>query len=127
MQILHEKWTAQPRLRPIMCSPPLAELGERLRGGNVGPGVSREDPQHDEHDDRYARDGQRTKGETTDNIAVHGRGARSSRGLRMYQSCWASFMSRAVPYTLEIEGLYASWHRHAMYYAPDHPRRACGA
>ena len=81
MQILHEKWIAQPELRHIMCSLRLAELGEALGAEDGNQRVSREDPQHDEHDDRYACDGQRTKGETTDNIAVHGRGAQFSGGL----------------------------------------------
>src|SRR5207237_995278 len=76
---LHKKRIRQPEFRHVMGSLRLTELGVALGSEDGDQRVTRENPQHHEYDDRYARNRQRAEGETSDDIAVHGSSAQIPR------------------------------------------------
>ncbi len=80
IQVLHHQRVAQPELRHVVSALRFAQLGKTLRAKNSDQRVSRQDPQHHEHYYGHADDRDRAEGQTTHDIAIHGRWDRRSWG-----------------------------------------------
>ena len=71
-EVLHHQRIAQAELRHVAGARLGRELGEAFRAEDGDQRVARQDAQHEEHDDGNAEHRDRTEGETTQDVAVHG-------------------------------------------------------
>jgi hypothetical protein len=72
-EVLHDQRIAQPEFLHEMRAVGLAQLGETLRTENCGQRIARHDTHHQKDDDGNTHDCNRAKGETAEDIRIHGR------------------------------------------------------
>src|SRR6185312_12652588 len=70
--VLHNQRIAEAQLLHVAGALLDGEFGQAFRPEDGDEGIARQDTQHHEHQDRHGNDRDRTKGQTTGDVTVHG-------------------------------------------------------